>query len=368
MNYLDYRNSLNRDAKFKDSKEIFNASLRNFNKKYSPNPIKYPKAGIERKQLYLSNNVDEAFLSDLQCSICLNLIWTPYECSECGNIFCEYCIKESMKVCSRFCPLCKKKDFTIRPVKTLRKFFNKIRIKCINKNCKEKPEYSDYIGHLEKCDFRLYHCKNEGCKYEDILINMKIHSNECKYRIIKCKYCSKDLKEYMFEKHEKTECTQKINCGACHTSMTRGEFWSNHYSENNDNIICLKAQVKYHEENYNKSQNEIENLKKIQKNEIRKYEEKIEKLKEEKNQIEGENKNLKKELKEWNNSFKDIYNKLILKKEKDYAYEHYNTLDNESKYNTGTFENISYNYSNFSNYQMTPRNISNKNIYFLKKK
>jgi seryl-tRNA synthetase len=180
---------------------------------------------------------------------------------------------------------------------------------------------------------------------------MKYHSNECKYRIIKCKYCSKDIKEYMFEKHEKTECTQKVRCGECHTSMTRAKYWSNHYSKNNDNIDCLKAQVKYHEENYNKSQAIIENLKDNHKNEIKEYEDRIKKLEEEKNKFKIKNQELKKELEEWNNSFKDIYNKLILKKEKDFVNYNYNTLDNESQYNMEPYNP----YSCYSKLQMTPR-------------
>ena len=77
----------------------------------------------------------------------------------------------------------------------------------------------------------------------------------------------------------------------------------------------------------------------------------------EKNIYKKEKEELKKELEEWNTSFKDIYNKLVLKKEKEKKEEQYHTLDNEYKYNTNTYTNY---------YQMTPR-INKKFTYNFKK-
>ena len=336
-------------------KEIFNHSLQNWKKnKYSPNPINYPKAGIPKQYLF---NADESLLSELKCAICPNLIWNPVECNECGNLFCEYCIKESIRNSGNYCPLCKTSPFNSRQAKGLKRFFNKIRIKCINNNCKEKPEYSDYVRHLENCKYRLYHCNNEGCKYQDTLENIKYHSNECKYRIIKCKYCEKNIKDYMSERHEKTECTQKMECPKCQTSMTRGFFWSKHYSEKDENIDCLKAQIKNLEDLSKKSKEQIEEIKNSHKLEILTLKKEIKKLENEKNIYKKEKEELKKELEEWNTSFKDIYNKLVLKKEKEKKEEQYHTLDNEHKYNTNTYNNY---------YQMTPK-INKKFTYNFKK-
>ena len=278
--YSQRQNKVRKINKYEERNYIFSNTFSNWNKNknYSPNPIKQPKAGIPIKNI---GNIDESSLSNLQCAICLNLLWNPIECNECGNSFCDYCIKESLKI-SNFCPLCKISPFNSRKAKGLNKFLNKIRIKCNNKQCKEKPEYFDYVKHLEACPYRLYHCKNDGCKYQDFLDNMKYHSNECEYRIIKCKYCSKDIKFFTFEFHEKTECTQNVECEKCHTSMTRGFFWTNHYSEKDENITCLKARNKWNENEIKKSNEKIEEITKENQKEIEKYKNQILVLKEEK--------------------------------------------------------------------------------------
>ena len=296
---------------YENANNIFFNSSHDWNKKnYSPNPIKKLKAGVPKNYLC---NIDESVLSDLKCVICLNLLWDPMECNECGNSFCSYCINESIKI-NNFCPLCKSRPINFRKAKGLNKFLNKIRIKCCNDQCKEKPEYFDYVNHLEKCRYRLYHCTNEGCKYQDTLDNIKYHSNECKFRIIKCKYCSKDIKQYNFEKHEKTECTQNIECDKCHSVMTRGFFWTNHYSENDENINCLQTRNKWKDNELKKSNEKIEEINNTHQKEIEKYKRQIIALEEEKKKIINENNMLKKELKDWTNSFKNIYDKLVIKK------------------------------------------------------
>ena len=280
----------------------YNYSMQNFfTKKYEPNPIKAPKDGIPLNRLF---KISENLFEELKCPICYNLIWKPLECLECGKIFCEYCINESLKF-KKFCPMCKMQG-PFREAKSLKSFFGKVKINCANKGCKEKPNYFDYLTHLEKCDFRLYHCTNEDCQYQDTLNNIKYHSNECKFRIIKCKYCSKEIKEMNFEIHEKTECSQNIKCDKCHSTMTRGFYWSKHYSENGENIICLKAQVQYYEELYKKSKEENEKLKETQKLEISKYKKELSNIEKEKNNYKKENENLKKKIEDLKTSFKQI--------------------------------------------------------------
>ena len=60
---------------------------------------------------------------------------------------------------------------------------------------------------------------------------MKFHANNCQYRIINCIYCNKEIQEYYFNTHEKTECTQLIQCPKCKTKMTRGSYFSKHYNQ-----------------------------------------------------------------------------------------------------------------------------------------
>ena len=161
-----------------------------------------------------------------------------------------------------FCPICKTSPITKRPSKTLIRFLNKIQLKCINKRCSEIPEYSDYLSHLERSPFKLYHCTNEEFNYTDILSNIKNHVNHCQYKIIKCIYCSQNIKQYLLEQHEKKESVELIECEKCKVYMTKGEYYKNHFSQNNDNLQCLKDQSKYFQNKYNEILNECNNYKK----------------------------------------------------------------------------------------------------------
>lgn len=345
-------------------KEIFSQSLKDFNKKYYPIPIEHPKDGISQKFLY---NVEESSLSNLICGICFNLVWDAVECQDCGNCFCRHCSNQSKNLSNDRCPMCKSSPFNIRPSKTLKRFLSKIRIKCIHNNCEERPEYFDFINHIDNCKFRLFQCGNQGCNFQDIELIMKMHINECQYRIIKCKYCNKDIKAYNFQNHEKTECSQNIKCDKCHKTMTRGFYWSRHYNENDENIECLKGQIEYFKNKYEKSNEKIEELKEAHQKEILSLKNNIKKLEKEKNEYIKKDEISNKKLNDWENAIKDIYDKFIIKKnEKDVQKsEQYHTLDNEHKYNTNTYD-----FRNNNNYynkiQMTPNHNSRKNINYYK--
>ena len=57
--------------------------------------------------------------------------------------------------------------------------------------------------------------------------------------------------------------------------MARRFFWSNHYSEKNENINCLKAQVEYNEKLYKTYKEQNEKLKETHKKQINKYKDDI---------------------------------------------------------------------------------------------
>ena len=137
------------------------------------------------------------------------------------------------------------------------------------------------------------------------LENIKIHSKECKFRIINCKYCQEKIKEYTFETHVNNSCSQFINCPLCSMIMTRGFYNSNHKSSKNENVICLQNQLKIQKDLNEQMKNkeiELNNTIKLLKEDIKK--ERLEK------------KSLQNELSDWHNSFKNIYDSLILKKHK----------------------------------------------------
>ena len=251
--------------KYKKSKTQF-SSNKSFNseddeidtKYFSKIPIPSSTEIIKYENIF---NKDEPILKDLECPICLNIIWDPFECCDCGKIFCYSCIKKS-KEKNNSCPTCRKSPFQGRNAKSVKTFFNKINFNCIYKGCQEHPEYSEYLDHLKKCKFRLYKCNNEGCNYQDILENMEIHATQCKYLIIKCKYCSKDINLANLELHEKNECTEIIFCPKCHIKMAKKYYFNTHRKNEIDSMECQKEQIQIFQRDIKELLNNNEKLKK----------------------------------------------------------------------------------------------------------
>ena len=208
---------------------------------FTPNKIKNPTDGIPIK--HIVNKIDDEKLKELTCSICMNLVWNPVDCLKCGKLFCHYCLKKSIKKCKNLCPMCRAKPFKSSNCKALKITFLDIKLKCPNEPCEENPKYYDYISHLEKCEFKKYHCINKDCNYENTLNNkddMESHFKTCKYRITNCDFCGKEMIAHLLENHHGNDCPKFIiECKNCFESMTR-EDYINEHTENK----CLKNQIK----------------------------------------------------------------------------------------------------------------------------
>ena len=232
---------------------------------FLPNEIKEPKDGIPTNNIV--NKIDEEKLNELTCSICQNLVWNPVDCSKCGKLFCDYCLKQSKEKLINFCPMCRAKPFKSSKCRALKIAFLDVKLKCPNDSCKENPKYYDYISHLEKCEFKKYHCVNKDCNYENTLNNkndMESHFNSCEYRITNCKFCGKEMVAHLLEKHHGNDCPKFIiKCKNCFESMTR-EDYNNAHTENK----CLKNQIKLLKDEINLKENENKNEIFILKNEI----------------------------------------------------------------------------------------------------
>ena len=207
---------------------------------FTESKIEIPKDGIPFERI--SSNLDSKLLENKKCSICLNLIWDPIDCSKCQNIFCKYCIDLTLATKKYTCPLCRK-PFKSSKCKALKKLFEGIKIKCPNSPCDKTPEYLDYIEHLEKCNYRKYYCSNEGCDYENTLNNkeeMKSHLTSCLYRITNCVFCNEEMIANKLENHWKNDCPKFIIiCDDCNESMTR-EYFDNNHTEKE----CMKFEIK----------------------------------------------------------------------------------------------------------------------------
>lgn len=68
-------------------------------------------------------------------------------------------MSQSLEKSGNFCPARRKSPKAKRIAKSLLfTFLNQVKIKCPNIGCNMTPEYSDYLSHLEKYSYSLYHC------------------------------------------------------------------------------------------------------------------------------------------------------------------------------------------------------------------
>ena len=229
--------------------------------RYIKEEIKFPGAGIN-KNLVVAK--DEQVLEIFKCPICLNLEWDPVECKndECQNTFCKTCVEKIISQGQNKCPICKTSPFLYKKSINTKKALSMISIKCIFEGCKEIPNYTNYLDHLEKCPFVLYRCNNEGCNFKGIKTVIENHIEECGYRKIRCELCNKIITFNQKEEHIKICEEELIKCPLCEIEMKRKIYNQKHYSRNNENVICLKQQI-----SNLKSKNEkiIENKDKLEK-------------------------------------------------------------------------------------------------------
>lgn len=270
----------------------------------SPNKIILPlsdnKNGILDDYILTDDkNCQEIFT----CSICQCLVWDPICCSSCDKPFCRSCRFQYGE--KKKCPF-KCDTYNLREITRNEKdYLNKISIKCTNNGCLRYIKYYDYKNHLEKCEFRKYHCKNDPCKEEGYINDMASHSQNCPYRKIVCPKCKKLVKFCENDMHQKTLCPENIiKCKFCHSSMKRGVYLEEHHSKNNSNPNCLKIQIENIKAFYERKLSEKRTL-------INNLNNKVNILEKKKNQYKKENEDLKKTVEEMKSFFQNGYNKFI---------------------------------------------------------
>lgn len=301
---------------------------------YEPVPLEGILAGIDDKHILSTGKSVEYLKENFKCGICLQLLLRPVECHYCTGSFCMYCISK-WKEKNPTCPNCRKKFDFKESLKT-KKTLGKLKLACAHIGCKEKIDYADYYTHLNKCQFRKFYCTNENCDYTNILNEIKVHCKKCPKRKIYCEYCRNIIIAGQKEQHNKTECSAPIKCGLCRETMKRCEYFSNHKSENNENVKCLKTQLN----NY--------------KNKVLIYRKKLEEaakkaIEDEKTirELETENKKYKEDNNETLSQLKDIVINLETKNKK-INNENNNPkqlleINNIKHYNSKTFINPKYN-------------------------
>ena len=63
------------------------------------------------------------------------------------------------------------------------------------------------------------------------------------YRPVKCKYCHLILLQKDFDNHLEKLCKAQVQCPKCQESFERGFYNTKHFSQNDENVICLKARI-----------------------------------------------------------------------------------------------------------------------------
>jgi len=122
----------------------------------------------------------------LQCPICLDLVIEPYECEECGKIFCKDCItnwlntnyqqqlKNGIKSPKKECP--NKHEFIRKKILDdwVNQTLQKIYIKCPYKTCYSQYAYSAWPTHVKVCIARTKGIRDETPTGEEIFADKEI--------------------------------------------------------------------------------------------------------------------------------------------------------------------------------------------------
>lgn len=155
------------------------------------------------KEMYESRFSAEHLVSDVDkdllfCPICKSIITMPTEISNCGHLFCNFCIVTSMANENSKCPICKKGINTLQISLSLERFIISQKVKCCNQDCNKIFLVGEIQKHLEK------ECllESEKCKYCDEYIirkDMEEHKEACGKRLITCPLCQ--LSHEIREKH-----------------------------------------------------------------------------------------------------------------------------------------------------------------------
>ena len=297
--------------------------LKNEKRLISPNKISLPVYDKENGILdeYIQT-ADKICQENFTCCICACLAWDPVCCPKCDKPFCRACLAKygKNKICPFKCEINSFREIT----RNEKNYLNKIKIKCTNIGCSKFIPYSDYVTHLEKCSLRKYHCKNYPCKEEGYINEMIKHTKNCPYRIVECSKCKQNIKFSEMKVHQQELCPEiMVKCKLCKSSMKRGVYLKEHYSENNENVKCLKAQVDRWSQMYNEDINN-----KI--TEINELKNKIKEMEKNQKTYETENIKLKKNLEEIKYIFKKTYNKLFIA-ENEKVLENVLNINNEPK-------------------------------------
>ena len=172
------------------------------------------------------NVVNNNNLFDLSCSICLNILKNPINCSSNLNShsFCKECIDIYLREYEN-CPICKN-NFEYNYNKEIEKKLNELLFRCKywKEGCDKIINYFEYFKHINECKYGnsdiLYTCivekynyvnKNfEPCNYIGKLKEVEEHFKKCAFFQYKCLFCKENIISLNFKEHSINKCKMRI--------------------------------------------------------------------------------------------------------------------------------------------------------------
>ncbi|CDW83886.1 wd-40 repeat protein [Stylonychia lemnae] len=179
---------------------------------------------------------DKRASDELDCSICLQIIYNPVECSNCQKCFCEDCVNSWLQAGKNdSCPLCKQKLSAKQPHRFVKQFI----------------EDSLFDG----CKFELCNQFGKSIKYIDLI---KHYQYECEEVKVSCPLKCGGLYQRKFRQQHRDQCNQiQWQCTQCDCNkLDIDETQPPHNC-----IEYLKQQVKLYKLKYEISEQQFEEYK-----------------------------------------------------------------------------------------------------------
>eukprot|EP01022_Parablepharisma_sp_SALTPOND_P032652 TRINITY_DN857_c0_g1_i2.p1 TRINITY_DN857_c0_g1~~TRINITY_DN857_c0_g1_i2.p1 ORF type:complete len:689 (+),score=81.12 TRINITY_DN857_c0_g1_i2:9525-11591(+) len=164
------------------------------------------KIALDRVQ-----GISEGSLSSVQCQICKALALEPISCGQ-GKIYCKRCIEEWVQEHEGKCPCGEVYQKSFPSSSNI--LLNLIRIKCVHSTngCTSALKLEELQSHEQNCEYRPVKCE---CGEVLPAIRMEEHQEEKKCGTSLCKFCRKVIRKVDIETHKRI-CTEKLlPCNYC---------------------------------------------------------------------------------------------------------------------------------------------------------
>merc|ERR1712136_440739 len=107
---------------------------------------------------------NEAFLEEIECPICLDILNSPVLIQQCQHRFCQNCLVDKIKKCPTCrIPFSHKKD--LRSDRNTKNLILKLLFKCENTKCDIILQLEDLLKHSQLCNYNEVVCEKCDAKF-----------------------------------------------------------------------------------------------------------------------------------------------------------------------------------------------------------